>query len=114
MGPKVGPSVAPLDLDPFFLKNNLTTLQEPISGLCLDLENDRYENSPPFSPSVFGQTPPLEEFVCLGGFALLESVGFPHPLAIFPAGADFSMGFLEDSKTRFLSEDSEIKVNDNL
>ena len=54
----------------------------------------------------------MEEFLCPGGSALLETVEFLQPLAIFPVGADLSAGFLEDSGTRFLREDSEIKVFD--
>ena len=90
-------------------------LHEPTSSPCLDLENDRYryEKSPPPSPPfVFGRTPSMEEFVCLGGSALPKTVEFPQLLAIIPAEADLSTGFLEDYGTRFLREDLEIKVFD--
>ena len=112
LGPKGGPSIAPLDLDPCSLKNLISTLHEPTSGPCLDLENDRYKKYFPTTP-VFGRTFLLEEFVCLGGPGLPETVEFPQPLAILPAETDLSARFLEDSETRFSSEDSMIKAFDN-
>ena len=57
LGPKVAPSNAVVDLDPLFMKNFPSTLHEPTSGPCLDLENDRYmykKSPPPSPPSVFG------------------------------------------------------------
>ena len=47
LGPKARPSTALLDLDPFSLKNLVSTLHEPTSGPYLDMRNDRYEKSPP-------------------------------------------------------------------
>ena len=69
LGPKVGPSTALLDLDPFFLKNHQPMLH--VQDLCLETEIDKYEKTSPSStPSVFGQTPTMEEFVCHGGVCL--------------------------------------------
>ena len=56
----------------------------------------------------------MEEFVCHGGSTLLETLEIPQPLALFPVGANLSEGFLENFDTRFLSEESEIRVYDNL
>ena len=110
LGPKVGLSTASLDLDPCILKS---TLYEPPLGPCLDMENDRYENPPsPSSPFVFGQTP-LEEFVCLGGPGLPETVECPLPLTILPTETDLSVRFSEETETKFSNEDSTIKVLDN-
>ena len=80
-------------------------------GPCLDLENERYENSPsPSPPFIFSQTPLLEEFVCLGGPSLPETIEFPHPLAILQVGMDFLARFSEEAETRLSNEDSTIKV----
>ena len=55
----------------------------------------------------------MEEFVCLGGPGLLETVKFPLLLTIFPIGTDLSVGFSKETETRFSNEDSTIKVLDN-
>ena len=112
-GPKAGPSIALLDLDPFFLKNHRS--MPHVQDLCLETEIDRYEKTFPSStPSVFSRTPTMEEFVCHGGSALLKTLEIPQSLAFFPTGANLLEGFLENSDTRFLSEESEIRVYYNL
>ena len=88
LGPKVGPSIAPLNLNPSSLKNFISTLHEPTSSPCMVLENGGYGKSPPTPTYVFFRTPLLEEFVCLGGFSLLESIEFQQSLAIFPTGTN--------------------------
>ena len=55
----------------------------------------------------------MEEFVCLGGCALSETIEILQLLAIFLARANLSEGFSENSETKFLSEDSETQVYDN-
>ena len=52
----------------------------------------------------------MEEFVCLGGLGLPETVEFTRPLAILPTGTDFLAGFSEEAETRLSNEDSGIKV----
>ena len=89
LAPKAGSFTAPLDLDPFSLKNLISTLHEPTLGPCLDLENDRYEKSPPPSIlSIFGQNPLLEEFVCYGGSGLPETEELSQFLAILSVETD--------------------------
>ena len=113
---KAEQSTAPLDLDPWahmpcILKS---TLHEPPLGPCLDIEKNRYENPPSSSPPfIFGQTPLLEEFVCLWGPGLPETVELSLPLTILPFGMGFSLGFSEETETSLSREESTIKVLDN-
>ena len=49
----------------------------------------------------------------MGGSASLETLEILQPLAFFPIGANLSKGFSENFETRFLSEESKIKVYDH-
>ena len=91
-----------------------STLHEPPLGPCLDIEKNKYENPPSSSPPfIFVQTPLLEEFVCLGGLGLPETVELLLPLTILPTGTGFSIGFSEETETSLSREESTIKVLDN-